>query len=715
LVGAGVHGARTGAKATALSASKSKRYARKYGPGSSPYARPGGPETYARLSEGARTSGARTFAARGERTMASGRKAGRLGEAVSTAADGGAGSLKLAKKNHPLDRLKERAPGVSPDLLPALEQFALSQNLDPKLTYHAPLPGGAHAVLGAVGKPGRQKHVVKTVLSPSMSPPGTKLPPLRHTFITGVPGAGKTTEGQRMSKETGLPLISLDGIAASKHWASGADAKRFIKKNLNTPHIVEGTQILGFRSKDLKGHKVYLIEQPKKVIVNRLVRRGWTNAVGDLRKGEAFRTRAEAFHDRMAGHAARFKKEEKPELLRPKRLKTAGLFTTDKDRAPHRKALLKRYAKLYEGFDGAHGPAHRDDVMRTAKMLATKHDPSRVELAEAAALLHDVGISRGRAKHEQHAADMLQEDPEFHKSFGFLDKHRVLHAVKQHRNSSGRPFTRMARIVSDADRTPGTGTTSPMARAVAFGREHFPDATEDEQLLRAGKVLSEKFPPGGVRTYMPETAALLAKGYDPISEAYSRKDLKTLGQLAKTAALMYTVGYPPQYDEQLAKGRAIKKPGGHIFTAAGVKKFLRAGKGVTGPDGKKKTGVYSLQVSKRNLKPFKDEPGRFVLTRGRPEIIAKVQPYKKTEPTPRGSKKINAWRRKATSVGSSHLDAVKYNKNNKKLQVLFRSGALYEYDGVSAQRAKVLQSARSKGKYFNKYIRSEPYKYRRLA
>jgi len=239
---------------------------------------------------------------------------------------------KVAKKNHPLDRLKERAPGVSPDLLPALEQFANSQDLNMEKTYHSRLPGGAYAVLGPVGKK-HPKHVVKTVLSPSMSPPGTRLPApptTGHVYVTGVSGVGKTTYAKELSKDLGLPLVSLDGVAAraSRKWANTSDARKFIAKNLDTPHVIEGTQIMGFKPAELRGHRVVLMEQPKQVIVDRLVRRGWTNAAGELRKGEGVRVRAGEFHDRLAAHADRFKSKVKPEVLTP-RIKKAGLFTID--------------------------------------------------------------------------------------------------------------------------------------------------------------------------------------------------------------------------------------------------------------------------------------------------------------------------------------------------------------------------------------------------
>lgn len=154
----------------------------------------------------------------------------------------------------------------------------------------------------------------------------------KHIYITGVPGVGKTTEGQRLSKETGLPLISLDGIKAK----NTAGARQFIKKNLDTPHIIEGTQILGFRPRDLKGHKVYLIEEPKSVVVDRLVRRGWNDESGKRLRGEKHRARFETLYDEMAGHAEAFKDANSPTtMLADIQKKAAHAKSRLKQRAPH--------------------------------------------------------------------------------------------------------------------------------------------------------------------------------------------------------------------------------------------------------------------------------------------------------------------------------------------------------------------------------------------
>ena len=154
----------------------------------------------------------------------------------------------------------------------------------------------------------------------------------RHIYLTGHPGAGKTTEGERLSKETGMPLVSLDGV---RDWfGRRADSRRsieFINKHLDTPHIVEGMQILGFRPVDLEGHDVRVIDAPKETIVQRLMQRGWEDNDGNFMQGPGSEAAARALHADNEGRVAKLKafsaanakREDSPDLLN----KTASIFS----------------------------------------------------------------------------------------------------------------------------------------------------------------------------------------------------------------------------------------------------------------------------------------------------------------------------------------------------------------------------------------------------
>ncbi len=64
-------------------------------------------------------------------------------------------------------------------------------------------------------------------------------------------------------------------------------------------------------------------------------------------------------------------------------------------------------------------------------------------------------------------------------------------------------------------------------------------------------------------------------------------------------------------------------------------------------------------------------------------------------------------------VTSSDIDAVAYDSIGKRLRIRFRSGAIYEYDGVPPVVYDEFLTARSKGGYFSEYVRPE-YPYRRV-
>ena len=68
---------------------------------------------------------------------------------------------------------------------------------------------------------------------------------------------------------------------------------------------------------------------------------------------------------------------------------------------------------------------------------------------------------------------------------------------------------------------------------------------------------------------------------------------------------------------------------------------------------------------------------------------------------------------KWTHVTSSILEAVAYDPAERRLRIRFRSGAIYEYDGVPSVIYEELLAAPSKGGYFSEYIRPD-YLYRRV-
>jgi hypothetical protein len=63
-------------------------------------------------------------------------------------------------------------------------------------------------------------------------------------------------------------------------------------------------------------------------------------------------------------------------------------------------------------------------------------------------------------------------------------------------------------------------------------------------------------------------------------------------------------------------------------------------------------------------------------------------------------------------VQSSNLLTVGYDEVALILEVQFRNGGVYQYDGVPLAEYKALMTAESKGSYFDRHIRNK-YNYRK--
>ena len=58
------------------------------------------------------------------------------------------------------------------------------------------------------------------------------------------------------------------------------------------------------------------------------------------------------------------------------------------------------------------------------------------------------------------------------------------------------------------------------------------------------------------------------------------------------------------------------------------------------------------------------------------------------------------------AVSSTNLHSVGYDPVSHTLRVQFRSGSVYEYDGIGAAVFQSLMAAESKGKHFRQFISS---------
>jgi hypothetical protein len=66
-------------------------------------------------------------------------------------------------------------------------------------------------------------------------------------------------------------------------------------------------------------------------------------------------------------------------------------------------------------------------------------------------------------------------------------------------------------------------------------------------------------------------------------------------------------------------------------------------------------------------------------------------------------------------VLSSVIRSVGYDNLTSTLEIEFVNGGIYQYSGLPAEIHAALMSSGSKGSYFDQYIRSGPYNYRRMS
>jgi len=215
---------------------------------------------------------------------------------------------------------------------------------------------------------------------------------------------------------------------------------------------------------------------------------------------------------------------------------------------------FERYLSLYDTFDKGHDRRHVDAVVEHANALARKHLPDKLHLAHAAAVLHDIGLVGGREGHESRGAEMVATDPYLNDVFNKRELKQLVHAVKQHRASTGRPRSVLGKLVSDADRV---GTTNHLYRAVQYREKNMPEMGPEDRLREAAAHIIDKYGPGGYgrRTYFPETDERLDSLLAPIMKAYNAQDWGELDLLSKSAGVMkdLLIDVEERVREKLAK------------------------------------------------------------------------------------------------------------------------------------------------------------------
>ena len=179
---------------------------------------------------------------------------------------------------------------------------------------------------------------------------------------------------------------------------------------------------------------------------------------------------------------------------------------------------------FYADNDPAHGwDKHVNIVRDRARDIAKAIKYKNTGLVDTAAALHDIARTTHDETHEIEGAKIVGKTPWLRSRFAPKQLAAIQHAIRQHRASTGKPRTLLAKIISDADRL---GSNDHIARAMEYHKFHNPEATEAEALQHAIDHIKSKYGPGGHgrRVYFPVTETMLDKQIqDAITSAIAKK------------------------------------------------------------------------------------------------------------------------------------------------------------------------------------------------
>jgi hypothetical protein len=174
----------------------------------------------------------------------------------------------------------------------------------------------------------------------------------------------------------------------------------------------------------------------------------------------------------------------------------------------------------YQHDDPAHGMSHINQVRVEAKQIATSIGYKELRLVDAAALLHDIARHTHSETHEEVGAKLLAQDPQVRALFNKREIQQLVHAVAEHRASTGKPKTELAKILSDADRL---GATNYLRRAYEYHVEHSDDPDELSVIVAIIHIATKfSFGGRGTRTYYPHTAEQIRRRVAPAERLYKQ-------------------------------------------------------------------------------------------------------------------------------------------------------------------------------------------------
>ncbi len=126
---------------------------------------------------------------------------------------------------------------------------------------------------------------------------------------------------------------------------------------------------------------------------------------------------------------------------------------------------------------------------------------------------------------------MVKKDPEIEDKYP-KDFNIILEAVREHRASTGKPKSTVAKIIFDADRTP-KNTGRALKRSYDYNKKMYPKLSHEEILKEVANHIYRKFGPKGYGRdlFFKETREIHKKVFDKICKEIEQDNLKEVEKL----------------------------------------------------------------------------------------------------------------------------------------------------------------------------------------
>lgn len=202
---------------------------------------------------------------------------------------------------------------------------------------------------------------------------------------------------------------------------------------------------------------------------------------------------------------------------------------------------IEQYIKNLMGAEVAHDIKHVHRVKNWALLIAKAEGYGRLDLAEAAALLHDIGLSQAgqRSAHGEVGAAMAEKFLSENKLFSKEDIQEICNAIKFH-NSNRLGQGQLLDILRDADMMDLFGPVGLMRGFMSSGHkpDYDPNNTKSKTWGFSAKDFDKLFDSGqGKGDYAMDEINFLISCYDNLKTNTAKKLAKPLVEYMKDFAL----------------------------------------------------------------------------------------------------------------------------------------------------------------------------------